>query len=79
VAEYAWEPEQVDTSFTMVSLARTIQTNIQDCEAGLDECPVPAAQREAAIEQWSLQLESIESLLISVMDIQSAYGISSWL
>lgn len=80
VNEYAWEPPQVDTSFIVVNRARELQADIDACEAGAAECTVPSGPaREAAIEEWRVQLEATESLLFSIIDIQSIYGISSWL
>jgi len=70
----------VDMSFQIVGRANVLQDAIDACEEGTDECVVPAGPaRQAAIEEWHRQLERTESFLLTVLDIQSSYGISSWL
>ena len=78
--EYSWEPESINTSFALVSMANELQGNIEACEENLPSCPVSAGPaRDAALEEWGRQLEQTESFIISIMDIQGEYGIASWL
>jgi len=79
-AMWDWEPESVDISFQIIQQARGYQNDIDACEEGTADCPVPAGpSREAAIEEWRGELERTESFLLTVLDIQTSYGISSWL
>lgn len=78
--EFDWEPDQVNTSYAIVERAVILDENIAACEEGLPSCPVAAGPaREAALEEWRLDLEETESFIISVVDVQSLYDIAAWL
>jgi hypothetical protein len=78
--EWDWEPESIDTAFRLIEMARETRNNIEVCEEGLPECPVaPGPARQRAIEAWRDSLEQSESFLITTLEIQSSFGIASWL
>ena len=78
--EYSWEPDSINTSYRIVSRAQQLSADIEACEEGLPECPVAAGPaREAALEDWAVELEQTESFLITILDIQQTYGIAAWL
>ncbi len=78
--EFDWEPDSINTSFVLVERAQQLSDDIEACEADLPTCPVAAGSaRDEAIERWSVAREEAESFLITVLDIQSNYGINSWL
>lgn len=78
--QWDWEPESVNPTFVLLERAQEYRTLIEVCEEGLEECPVRSGSaRQEAIREWRAQLEESESFMLTLLDIQSTYGISSWL
>lgn len=71
--QYDWEPESISAAFQMVQRANELQEQVEACEAGTTPCT------DGQLVEWQRGLEELESFFLNVVDIQTQYGISSWL
>ncbi len=71
--QWEWEPESVSAAFLMLQRANELEERVESCEAGTVPCT------EAELRSAQQGLEELESFFLNVIDIQSSYGISSWL